>query len=243
MSERLYRVSGAELWLAEQGAGVPLLLCNGGPGCCDYLAPVSALIENRARVYRWEQRGCGRSSAGGPYDLATCLSDMEELRRALGVERWIVGGHSWGANLALAYALTYPDRTSGLIMLAGTGVQNDREWHDAYRAGRDAGHDPQPNYAYPPNADVNREVMLSWRAFIKRPPLLREIAALQTPTLAVHGSADIRPGWPTAQLAALLPNARLLVLAGAAHLLWESHADALRDALRNFIDGQAPRVT
>lgn len=236
MNERLVAVVGARLWLDERGAGPPLLLCNGGPGCCDYLAPLSALIEARARVVRWEQRGCGRSSLPGPFDLATCLADMEALRRALGLERWVVGGHSWGANLALAYALAHPDRTIGLIMLAGTGVQNDREWHEAYREGRDAGRDLRPDYAYPPNLDVNREVMASWRTFLQQPGLLRDLAALQTPMLAVHGSADVRPGWPTAQLAALLPRARFVMLEGADHLLWQTHAEPLRRDLLAFLE-------
>lgn len=235
MNERLCAVDGAQLWLCEQGAGAPLLLCNGGPGCCDYLAPLAALIDDLAHVYRFEQRGCGRSSPDGPFDLATCLGDLEALRRALGHERWLVGGHSWGANLALAYALTFPERTAGLIMLAGTGVQNDRQWHDAYVAGRDAGLETPPDYAYPPNMAVNRQVIDSWRVFIKQPSLLRRLAELPTPALILHGSADIRPGWPSAQLAALLPNARLAVLEGAPHDLWTTHAPQLRAELHGFI--------
>ena len=235
MNERLCAVDGATLWLCEQGMGVPLLLCNGGPGCCDYLAPLAALIDDVAHVYRFEQRGCGRSSPAGPFDLATCLADLEALRQELGYERWIVGGHSWGANLALAYALTHPERTLGAILLAGTGVQNDREWHDAYAAGRDAGLETPPEFAYPPNMDVNREVVRSWRVFIKQPALLRQIAELPTPALVVHGTADIRPGWPSEQLAALLPNARLRLLDGAPHELWTTHAADLRAELRAFV--------
>jgi proline iminopeptidase len=235
VNERLCTVAGAELWLCEQGAGPPLLLCNGGPGCCDYLAPVAALIDDVAHVYRFEQRGCGRSSPGGPFDLPTCLADIEALRRFLGHDRWIVGGHSWGANLALAYALSHPERTKGLIILAGTGVQNDREWHDAYAAGRDAGLETPPDFAYPSNMDVNRDVMRSWRIFIKQPSLLRRLAELTTPALIVHGAADIRPGWPSEQLAALLPNARFVLLQGAPHEIWTTHAAALRAELRTFV--------
>ena len=58
-----------------------------------------------AQVIRFEARGCGRSSAVPPYTIATCLADLEAIRQHYGVVRWIVGGHSAGADLALAYAL------------------------------------------------------------------------------------------------------------------------------------------
>ena len=112
MPERLADIDGARIWLAETGRGDPVMLCNGGPGCCDYLEPVASMIDDRARVYRWEQRGCGRSSAAGPFDLETTLRDLDGLREALGHERWIVGGHSWGATLVIAHKLSSGGRLS-----------------------------------------------------------------------------------------------------------------------------------
>jgi proline iminopeptidase len=233
--ERLVPVNGAHVWVSAQGAGVPFILCNGGPGCCDYLAPVAAMVEDCSRVYRWEQRGCGRSSLTPPYDLETCIADLEALRETLGHDSWIVGGHSWGADLALAYALANPQRTRALVCLSGGRVHNDREWHEAYRRGRDEGREVEPEYAYPPNLDVNREVMRSWRAFIKQPRLLRSIADLDMPMLAVYGSDDIRPSWPVEQVAALMPNGRFEMIEGAGHVLWLTHADDVRSRLRAFL--------
>ncbi|MEU4551933.1 alpha/beta fold hydrolase [Micromonospora violae] len=43
------------------------MLCHGGPGLWDYLAPVTRLLEDHARTIRWDQRGCGRSQRRGPY--------------------------------------------------------------------------------------------------------------------------------------------------------------------------------
>ena len=56
------------------------MLCNGGPGCCDYLGPVASLIDNNAQLIRFEQRGCGRSAAIPPYNLATSIQDLENIR-------------------------------------------------------------------------------------------------------------------------------------------------------------------
>jgi len=127
-------VPGARLWSVGKGRGPSLVMLHGGPGMWDYLGPVAAVVEDVATVYRYDQRGCGRSPGGPPYDVATAVADLDAVRAAWGVERWTVFGHSWGATLALAYAVTHPERTSGLVYVSGTGV--DPAWHAAYRAER-----------------------------------------------------------------------------------------------------------
>ncbi|HJS95420.1 MAG TPA: alpha/beta fold hydrolase [Solirubrobacteraceae bacterium] len=107
----IVEVEGASLWTETQGAGVPLVLCHGGPGLSDNLQPVAARVDDLARVHRYDQRGSGRSRSAGPFDVASFVADLDALRRHWGHERWLVGGHSWGANLALCYAVTHPHRT------------------------------------------------------------------------------------------------------------------------------------
>jgi proline iminopeptidase len=228
-------VNGANLWVAEQGAGPALVLCSGGPGVCDYLGPVADMIDDLARVYRFEPRGCGRSSAEGPFDLPTALADLDALRDALGYERWIVAGHSWGASLALAYALEYPDRADALLYLAGGGIVNDRQWHAAYVEGRDAGREVLPEPLYPHNMEVNRACMASTREYHRRPGLLRDLAQLTVPMLAISGGEDIRPSWPVEQLANLMPNARFVLLEGDNHEPWHTDGSALRAVMREYL--------
>jgi proline iminopeptidase len=50
------------------------------------------------------------------------VADLEALRQRWGDQRWVVGGHSWGANLALLYALDHPERTLGVVYLAVSGL-------------------------------------------------------------------------------------------------------------------------
>ncbi len=81
------------------------------------------MVEDRLCVHRYDQRGSGRSRSDGPFDVGTLIADLEALREHWGHERWLVGGHSWGANLALLYAVEHPDRTRAVIYLAGTGLR------------------------------------------------------------------------------------------------------------------------
>ena len=235
MTEQFVSSDGVQLWTVAQGNSIPIVLCNGGPGCCDYLAPVAAMLDGIAQVIRFEARGCGRSDAMPPYTVATCLADLEAIRRHYGVERWIVGGHSAGADLALAYALEYPEKVLGVICISGGRVHNDREWHRIYSERRDQGLEILPAFDYPPNLEVNAEVNRSWKQYIQRPSLLRELAHLERPALFVYGECDIRPSWPIEQVAQLLPNADFHLIAGADHHCWVTHPEELRAALRAFV--------
>lgn len=125
-------VPNATLWTEHQGCGPALVLCHGGPGLWDYLAPVAAMIDDLVTVYRYDQRACGRSSGGPPHDVVTAIDDLEALRSHWGLTDWIVAGHSWGASLALLYCLAHPTRARGLIYISGTGI--DPAWHAEYKA-------------------------------------------------------------------------------------------------------------
>jgi proline iminopeptidase len=132
--EQVLPINGVRLWTAVQGKGKPMVLCHGGPGGYDYLAPVADMVSDLCQVIRYDQRGSGRSQPIGPYDVSTFVNDLEGLRRHFNFERWIVGGHSWGAGLALAYAVRFPARTTAVLHIAGTGI--DARWHEEYRENR-----------------------------------------------------------------------------------------------------------
>ena len=136
ISERWVTVNGVSLWTATQGSGPPVALCHGGPGIYDYLGPVAAMIDDIATVHRYDQRGCGRSQDRGPYDVGSFVADLDALREHWAYEAWTVIGHSWGATLALLYAIDHPGRVDRLVYLSGTGI--DPAWHQEYRRNREA---------------------------------------------------------------------------------------------------------
>ena len=226
---------GGQIWTTAEGTGTPLLLCNGGPGCCDYLQPVAQLALDVARVIRFEASGYGRSEANPPYDIKACLQDIESIRTFYGIEGWIVGGHSWGADLALMYALRYPERTQGFICMAGGRFHNDREWHRLYSKRQEQGLELLPDFQYPPNGEVNRQGNASWKDYIQRPQLWNDLSKLNRPGLFLYGERDIRPSWPVEQVASLLPNATFHLIEGADHHLWTSHSDRMRERIREFV--------
>lgn len=208
---------------------------NGGPGCDDYLKPVAELVEDVCQVVRFEPRGCGRSDWDGNYKVQTLIDDADAVRKAYGINECIVGGHSFGPDLALAYALCYPRYAIGLIGVAGGRIVNDRTWHTTYRRNLSREGEDLGGVIFHADPDVNTECTRSWREYIKRPKLLREIAALKIPATFIYGSADIRPDWPTRQLAELLPYGQFVEIEHAAHTIWLSHAKELGERLHEAI--------
>ncbi|HEY7834867.1 MAG TPA: alpha/beta hydrolase [Ktedonobacterales bacterium] len=220
-TKELVAVPGATLWTARQGSGPALVLCHGGPGLWDYLGPVACMVDDLATVYRYDQRACGRSSGEADYDLAAAIADLEALRAHWGLASWIVGGHSAGATLALAYFLMYPRETAGLIYLCGTGLGD--AWHAEYRANHDA--------RLMPDERARLDELPQQRARAERDGNGAEYAALDREYCTLAWSTDLADRANARALARtlfvgdLLPNYTVNGLLGAALDRFTARAD------------------
>src|SRR5437588_2277788 len=101
------RIDDCSLWVAERGPedGFPLIVLHGGPGLDhhefgDYLDPIG----ERYRLLLVDQRAQGRSerAPAETWTLTQMARDVSSLATALGLERYAVLGHSYGAFVALA---------------------------------------------------------------------------------------------------------------------------------------------
>jgi proline iminopeptidase len=105
--------------LSGNPAGRPALFLHGGPGGGCYPDHRRLFDPAHYRIVLFDQRGCGRSRPLGELAANTTahlVADIELLRAALGVERFVVLGGSWGATLALLYAQTHRDRVAALVL-------------------------------------------------------------------------------------------------------------------------------
>ncbi|KAB2966265.1 alpha/beta fold hydrolase [Zoogloea sp.] len=100
-------------------AGEPVVLLHGGPGSGCSPRMRDLYDPGRHFLVAFDQRGAGRSEPAGETRTNTTahlVADLEALRRHLGVARWRVTGGSWGATLALAYAMAHRGAVSGLVL-------------------------------------------------------------------------------------------------------------------------------
>lgn len=111
------RVNGCELYYEELGSGEPLLLMHGGLGLdLTSLRPFHDALADRARLIYYDHRWCGRSERVGEPDHAMWQDDAAGLLDALAIDRATIYGHSYGAWLALGFALRYPQRVRRLVL-------------------------------------------------------------------------------------------------------------------------------
>ncbi|AOT09900.1 alpha/beta fold hydrolase [Pseudoalteromonas luteoviolacea] len=124
---------GHQMHVEEYGnaAGVPLLVLHGGPGSGLQRAVQSYFNPKRYRIILYSQRGCGNSS---PQSLehnhtALLIEDIVTLLDYLDIPRCVLAGGSWGATLALWFAMQHVDRVSGVITWASFfSTSSDMAW-------------------------------------------------------------------------------------------------------------------
>lgn len=133
MSELWVKTPAARLCVRERGAGHPVVLLHGGPGCPDYLAPVARLLAPTHQVISFDQRGTGRSLAlGKRYDLDAYLEDLDGVLDAFDLEAVHLFGHGWGGLLAQLYAARHPERVTALF-LCSPALGAARYWRRSQR--------------------------------------------------------------------------------------------------------------
>ena len=199
-------------------------------------------------VVRYDERGCGLSDrAPGDLSLETWVADLEAVVDAAGLDRFALLGVSQGAAIAVAYAARHPARVSGLVLYGGFArgrrLRGQREQEDAVIASIRAGWtrvDPTYRHVFSalflPNGTPEQK---AWYEDLLRASTsaetavqlfeargwldVRELAAaVPVRTLVVHARDDrVVPVEEGRLLAALIPDARLILLESSNHILLE----------------------
>ena len=112
---------GHRVYVEQCGAknGVPVVVLHGGPGGGCSPTMRRYFDPDHFRVVLFDQRGCGRSRPHASVEHNTTwhlVRDIELIRETLEIDRWAVFGGSWGATLALIYAISHPDRVTNLVL-------------------------------------------------------------------------------------------------------------------------------
>ena len=112
-------VSGGKIWykVSGNGTGIPVVLIHGGPGASSfYLKPFEELGNDR-QVIRYDQLGSGKSTYTEDTTMFTVeqrVTELDSLRKALGLNKWNLLGHSFGTMVALEYYAAFPDHVASL---------------------------------------------------------------------------------------------------------------------------------
>jgi len=124
----MLKIRDVSLYVKVMGQGDPLVLMHGGPGL-DHttLSSLEPLADQFTLIF-YDHRANGRSTgAAESMTWENLTADADALRQSLGFDQWAVLGHSFGGQVALEYALRYPERVSQLLLFDTCG---DAWWYE-----------------------------------------------------------------------------------------------------------------
>jgi pimeloyl-ACP methyl ester carboxylesterase len=223
------------------GATVPLVLLHGGALTIEtaFRPELFERFSRRGPVIAIEQQGHGHTAdrPGEPITIDQMVRDTAGVLTHLGVRQADLLGHSLGGIIATGVSIRHPDLVRNVVAL-GTPYRLDGFRPDLVQLQRDASVTPSPELAklLPTEADF-----AAWRASFERVApdpkafdaiLARlntmltawpgwaeeELRAIRAPTLIAIGDNDYVRVDHAAEVARLIPNARLAVLPGTTHL-------------------------
>jgi pimeloyl-ACP methyl ester carboxylesterase/DNA-binding CsgD family transcriptional regulator len=223
------------------------------PAIRDFYAPIAA----RRTVVTYDKPGCGLSDPWpGPQTLDSDLEVLQAVVDQLKLDRVELFGVSMGAPVALAHAVRHPDRVGRLILYGGfanghqvASPEVRAAMIDLVRAHWGLGSDVLADVFLP---DGTAEMKADF-ARLQRVSATAEVAAellaqcyrlrvddlldrVAVPTLVLHRRGDRAIPYPLGrELAARIPGARLVSLAGRSHMPFAGDAAAVAREILEFL--------
>jgi 3-oxoadipate enol-lactonase len=256
------QLPGLVLAYDSAGSGQTLLLLHGYPLSRRLWQPQLEYLTEAARLIAPDQRGHGDSDAPeGPYTMDQLADDAIALLDSLGLTQpAVVAGLSMGGYVALALARRYPSRVAGLILAATKAgadspeAQANRE--KAAALAREKGVEAVvdtvlPKMFAPSTYTGNPALVAEWRGIMAATPLNGVVGDLlgmkdrpdstpllpqiTKPVLVIHGQDDqLIPPREAEATHAGLPNAKLVLVPNAGHLLNLEQPETFNAEVRTF---------
>jgi len=122
--------TGVKIYYRTFGSGVPVLIINGGPGLnSDGFEDLAKTLSLHNQTVIYDQRGTGKSVLKKTDTLTVTMQlmvdDIENLRKQLHIQKWIILGHSFGGMLASFYATRHPESILAMILSSSGGIDLD----------------------------------------------------------------------------------------------------------------------
>ena len=221
------------LHAVDVGAGKPLVLLHGNGESSEYFTHQLAVFPASRRVIAVDTRGHGKSPRGtAPFTLAQFAEDLRELLDQKGVEKADLLGFSDGGNIAMLFALKYPERVDRLI-LNGANLY-PRGVKLAVQLPVVLGYGIVSLIAkFDKKAVAKKEIL----GLMVREPHIdpKSLAALPHQTLVIVGDRDMIRHRHSKLIADSIPNAKFVILPGSHFIAAEESAEFNR-AVEAFLE-------
>lgn len=210
------RPGGVSVYFEADGAGPAVALAHGFGVSLEMWDAQRGPLAEAHRLLLWDARGHGYSGAPREPEAYSMPLFAEDLRAVLGAdgidEPAVIGGMSFGGQIALQYAVDYPQATRALILS-----------------------DSVPRGSGEPGALPTRTDG-AFLAMVHRPDLSPALPSLTMPALVIYGERDTRLHPGVRALAEGLPQRRVVCMAGCVHGTSSQRPDAWTAAVLRFLD-------
>ncbi|NSW93642.1 MAG: alpha/beta fold hydrolase [Bacteroidales bacterium] len=125
-----------KLYYKKYGNGYPLIILHALYGSSDNWTSIAKSVSNRFTVILPDLRNHGRSPHSPVHDYPSMSEDVRELADDLNLEKFFLAGHSMGGKTAIHFALKYPERLDGLMIVdisPFTNEKHSREFSQRHR--------------------------------------------------------------------------------------------------------------
>lgn len=225
-------MTDVQLNYLECGDGFPLILLHGNGESSAYFERQLPAFAPHFHVFAPDTRGHGASPRGiAPFTIRQFADDLRAFMDAHGIVRAHILGFSDGANIAMAFALKYPERVARIVLNGGnlrpSGVKPIVQLPIVL------GYTLCAAISCFDKRAVAKREMLGLMVF---QPMLRaaDLAGIDAPALVVAGTHDMIRQRHTCAIASALPNAQLALIEGN-HFVAHENPSAFNAAVLQFL--------
>ena len=223
-----------ELYYREKGCGEPFILLHGNGENGDYFKSQIDYFSSRYRVIAPDTRGHGKSQRGTvPFTIKQFSVDLYEFMKHHGIASAVILGFSDGANIAMEFAMNYPDMVKALILNGGN--LDPRGVKRTTQIPIEIGYKIAKRFADKSLKARRNSEMLG--LMVNEPNIKpEELSNIKVPALVICGTKDMIKQSHTKEIALNIPGAKLAIIKGN-HFIANKRPDEFNRAVDDFLKG------
>lgn len=220
------------LYYIEKGKGEPFIFLHGNGESSDYFKNQIEYFCDRYRIIAVDTRGHGKSPRGTkPFTIAQFAEDLNELMIKLDISKAIILGFSDGANIAMTFALKYPNKIKALILNGGN--LNPKGVKRIVQIPIEIGY--KITKIFSKKSEEAKKNMGLLGLMINEPDInTDELSSIHVPTLVIAGTKDMIKNSHTQEIAKSISNSQLSIIQGD-HFIASKESEKFNKAVETFL--------
>lgn len=222
-----------KIYYREYGSGEPLLLLHGNGQNLYFFRKQIDYFKNKYRVIAIDSRGHGKSSLGdAPLTIELLARDLRDMIEVLSLDKVSILGFSDGGNVAMAFAISHPEKIKKLILVGVNLNPNGIKLPFLFLM--QLGHVFCYGFRKMPwfNKQAQRLSLITEGPYIRS----KGLSKITMPTLVLVGQRDLIHMSHIKHICRKLPKGQLKIIKKTGHLLLSRKPDEVNLIVETFLN-------